>query len=367
MAEDGLLATVVVVNYNGARLLPDCLRALERQTLAGRFRTVVVDNASVDDSLALLARDFPAVEVIASPANTGFAGGNNLALEHVSTPYAVLLNNDATPEPDWLAELLAVLEDPAHERVAAVTSKVLFLPRFLPVRLETEGFVPGPADTRELGVRVLGVGVDGTPVAAAALWEALTYGPEGTGDARYWWTRPAGTMSLPLPGVTGRTTATDVTLTLTLAAERTKTVRLAWDGGGAEVEVGPDPAEVRVTVPAGTAVADVVNNVGGLLLPAGYGADRGYQQVDDGSSTSPWRCSPPAAPRCAFRTVAGREVGLFDERFFLYYEDTDLSWRLRTRGWRYATPPARWCATSTPPPPGSAPRSGCSTSSATGC
>jgi GT2 family glycosyltransferase len=49
--------------------------------------------------------------VIASPVNTGFAGGNNLALRTVRTPYAVLLNNDAVPEPDWLRNLLAPFEE----------------------------------------------------------------------------------------------------------------------------------------------------------------------------------------------------------------------------------------------------------------
>jgi len=83
----GARATVVVVNYNGAHLLPPCLEGLRRQDLpVGTFETVVVDNASRDGSLELLARDFPEVRVIASPVNTGFAGGNNLALRTVCTP-----------------------------------------------------------------------------------------------------------------------------------------------------------------------------------------------------------------------------------------------------------------------------------------
>ena len=57
--------TVVIVNYNGAHLLPACLDGLRAQDLpAGAFRTVVVDNASRDGSLELLARDHPGVEVI---------------------------------------------------------------------------------------------------------------------------------------------------------------------------------------------------------------------------------------------------------------------------------------------------------------
>ena len=50
------------------------------------------------------------------------------------------------------------------------------------------------------------------------------------------------------------------------------------------------------------------------------------------------RYSPGAVAPCS-PTVYLQEVGLFDERFFLYYEDTDLSWRGRMRGWRYGYVP----------------------------
>src|SRR5215472_3673679 len=149
------LTTVIIVNYNGAHLLPDCLHALDRQRAdAAAFATVVVDNASSDGSCELLARDFPWVNVIESPRNLGFAGGNNLALRAVTTPYAVLLNNDAAPEPGWLRNLLAVFEEPGAHDVGIATGKVLFLPKFASVELRTEAFRAGPQDTRELGVRV---------------------------------------------------------------------------------------------------------------------------------------------------------------------------------------------------------------------
>ena len=179
-------ATVVVVNYNGAHLLPPCLEGLRRQdTTPGFFETVVVDNASVDGSRELLARDFPEVRVIASPTNTGFAGGNNLALREVRTPYVALLNNDAVPAPDWLRRLLAPFEAPGAERLGVVTGKVVFAPRFLPLRLATAGFSPGPQDPRELGLRVLGVEVDGRDVTEKVLWEKVSYGPEGSGAGRF--------------------------------------------------------------------------------------------------------------------------------------------------------------------------------------
>jgi hypothetical protein len=78
---------------------------------------------------------------------------------------------------------------------------------------------------------------------------------------------------------------------------------------------------------------DVVNNVGSIVLAAGYGADRGYQDVDTGQYDEAAEVFALCGCAVAFRTEAGRQVDWFDDDFFLYYEDTDLSWRLRAAGW----------------------------------
>ena len=322
------LATVVVVNWNGERWLGACLSALARSRTSFDYDVWVVDNASTDGSRALLARDHPDVRVLRNSQNLGFAGGNDVALRQVTTPYAVLLNNDATPEPDWLERVLAPFGEPGGRRLAAVTSKVVFAPRFLPLRLRTDGFVPGGADRRELGVRISGVAVDGVDVTARVLWERLTYGPEGSGPGRAWWTRPAGELLVPLSEGAG-----PWRVELRWSAERRKDVDLTWEGGSALLEAGPDVATAAFDVPAGTRSVDVVNNAGSVVLRAGYGADRGYQEVDRGQYDAPAEVFALCGCAVALRTEAGRAVGWFDEDFFLYYEDTDLSWRLRAAGW----------------------------------
>ncbi|HEY6749223.1 MAG TPA: glycosyltransferase family 2 protein [Mycobacteriales bacterium] len=327
------LATVVVVNYNGAHLLPPCLRGLRRQdTEPGFFETVVVDNASVDGSRDLLARDFPEVRVIASPVNTGFAGGNNLALRDVRTPYAVLLNNDAVPEPDWLRRVLAPFGAPGAERLGAVTGKVVFAPRFLSLRLETEGFRPGQRDPRELGVRVLAVEVDGRDVTEKVLWEDLSYGPEGTGAGRFRWTRPSGTFLVPVQDLAGAVQGS-VKITFRWAAERDKPVTVSGAGVSVTATVTAAGNEAVLAVSDGVPLIDVVNNAGSIVLRNGHGADRGFQQPDTGQYDQPAEVFAACGNGVALRTTAGREAGWFDDDFFLYYEDTDLSWRLRARGW----------------------------------
>lgn len=320
----GRLATVVIVNYNGEHLLPDCLDALRHQTIgADAFDVWVVDNASADNSVELLGRRYPEVRVLPSRTNRGFAGGNNLALRLVSTPFAVLLNTDTVVDPGWLEALLSPMREPGGDQVAAATSKVLFMRRFLPLTFETEGFRPGGADPRELGVRILDVEVDGESVLDEIAWERATYGPETAGGQRFFWTRPRGEALVPVGSSAGA-----VALRITWAAERTKTVRI----GGHDLPVGATPAAVDLRLPGDLARTDVVNNVGGIVFSDGYGADRGYQQADHGQFDQPESVFTACGAAVAFRMDALREVGFFDEDFFLYYEDTDLSWRLRSAG-----------------------------------
>ena len=69
--------TVVVVNYNGGDYLRGCLASLARQTFAN-FETIVIDNASTDDSLARIVEKPERLTVLRQDKNLGFAGGNNV-------------------------------------------------------------------------------------------------------------------------------------------------------------------------------------------------------------------------------------------------------------------------------------------------
>lgn len=103
------LATLIVVTYNSRRWLARLRAALESQTET-RWRLIVVDNASAPDQRPEIT-DLPArAALLQQEANLGFATGNNLAARGATTPYLVMLNPDAFPEPTWLANLIAAAE-----------------------------------------------------------------------------------------------------------------------------------------------------------------------------------------------------------------------------------------------------------------
>jgi GT2 family glycosyltransferase len=96
--------SVIIPNWNGVRLLPTCLNALRSQTFRD-FETIVVDDASTDDSRALLETDYPEVRVIALKKNRGFAHAANTGIRAAQGEVIVLLNNDTEADPHWLAEI----------------------------------------------------------------------------------------------------------------------------------------------------------------------------------------------------------------------------------------------------------------------
>lgn len=126
-ARSGPRVTVVIVNWNGAAHLAECLASLRAQRLPDPFEIVVVDNGSTDGSQALLAdlqtEPGPPLHVIANATNLGFATGCNQGIRASASPFIALLNNDTAVEPDWLAALLGAIE--RDETIGCCASKIL--------------------------------------------------------------------------------------------------------------------------------------------------------------------------------------------------------------------------------------------------
>jgi GT2 family glycosyltransferase len=313
----------VVLNFNGGRHVIDCVEALTRTDWpAADLEVVVVDNASSDGSDGELRERFPDVELRPTGANLGFPG-NNVAMRDLDgVDYVALVNNDAFVAADWLGPLVAELE--ADPELGAVCPKIVFADRFLDLALTTPTFRPGTGDGRDLGVRLSGVEVDGQDAWRDAQRVEGFWGLEHGADdeAQFEWTQARAVVRVPV-------TSSEAKVRLRLAAEATKTVTVA----GAEVEVGPEPRWVEVVLTGEP--YDVVNNVGSILVEGGYGADRGYLQRDDGQFDEPAEVFAWCGGGVLLRKDYLEAIGVFDERFFLYYEDTDMAWRGRARGWRY--------------------------------
>lgn len=109
------LVSVVILNWNGKDDTLECLQSLTG-SLYPALQTIVVDNGSTDDSVKIIRREFPAVELLETGENLGFAEGNNVGIRHAvasGAAYVLLLNNDTVIAPDLIEQfLLAAQESP---------------------------------------------------------------------------------------------------------------------------------------------------------------------------------------------------------------------------------------------------------------
>ena len=104
--------TIIIPNYNGKKLLENCIKTLERQTCQ-EFKLLVIDNGSTDGSTLVTSESLD-MEMVALPENTGFCGAVNLGFKMTETPYAILLNNDTEVEPHFVEELLKGIRQSEH-------------------------------------------------------------------------------------------------------------------------------------------------------------------------------------------------------------------------------------------------------------
>lgn len=99
--------SVVIVNYNVRYFLENALRSVERAIQGMEAEVFVVDNASVDDSVAMVRKQFPWVKLIANPHNPGFSVANNQAIKQSVGRYVLLLNPDTVVEESTFRKCLA--------------------------------------------------------------------------------------------------------------------------------------------------------------------------------------------------------------------------------------------------------------------
>ena len=302
------MVRVVVLNWNAADLTARCLRSvLSTRHHPDRLEVVVVDNGSVDGSLAQLRRDFPIVRIIENGANLGFAEGCNRALRDLDdVDYVALVNNDAVVEPGWLAPLLDVMD--AQSDVGAACPKILLETPLVDVQVSAAGGAPPSVDR---------VTVDGLDVSARCVRFRGQPGRLGVpvGPAE---DSAAVQLSFVGPASSIEVAAAGSTVARVGEAEVAAVVRFELAG----------PGTIRV------------NSLGLGLTEYSEGLELGYGEPDPGPTDAEARdVLGFSGGGVLLRTAALRQVGVFDPLWFAYYEDLDLSWRLRRAGWRIVCVP----------------------------
>lgn len=122
MNNEKSLISIIIVNWNGKKWLKKCLDSLYAQTYRN-FEIIFVDNASADDSVAFVEKNYPKVIIVKSDKNLGFAGGNNVGIQQAKGEYILFLNSDTWAENDFLEKIVTAYEQGHYDVVAPLEAR----------------------------------------------------------------------------------------------------------------------------------------------------------------------------------------------------------------------------------------------------
>ena len=139
--------SIILVNYNGANVIINCLQSLQQFLRSISYEVIVVDNASSDGSPEAIAATFPQIHLIKQLENRGFGAGNNAGAEIAQGEFLFFLNTDTLITSDILPKLLAVME--AHPDVGIIGPKLFNLDGSLQLSVAHEISILGEYKTRK--------------------------------------------------------------------------------------------------------------------------------------------------------------------------------------------------------------------------
>jgi GT2 family glycosyltransferase len=318
-----------------------------------KIQTIMVDNGSKDNSCDFVRQNFPWVCVIGLDKNYGYAGGNNEGLKKAEGDFIALINNDCVVEKNWLKELVNVaLNKVSPQKFGAVCSKVLFFYSYFHLEFSLDR---GDA-------RISNLKINSKSSNSNKLNESIKYlkgflpGPrDEQGNVSCWIFGQDSILAIPVP-----IPVNDKNLGFTVEFE----IISESDSSMFEVYIiRPDGKEnrrfkkiydckisskvekVSITFNGKFAtyindyIKDIINSCGLEVNEFFYARDRGFNFFDCTQFGSVEEIFSPSGSSLLINRALLDDVGYFDSDFFTYYEDIDLFWRARLKGWRiYFTP-----------------------------
>ncbi|PLC52484.1 hypothetical protein CR155_18485 [Pollutimonas nitritireducens] len=333
--------SVVIVNYNGKHFLDNLLKSIKIQT-EQPAEVIIVDNASTDGSVDYLREHYSWVKVIQSKENLGFAEGNNVGVRAASSALIALLNNDAIAEPQWLEYLLESWVDYIGKGVpiGAVSPKIRYLTKFLNIQISSDTSIANGNDGRPLGIAV---DLNETRILDCDYIKPLPQ--SGFHNEENWpnqrivrWTNGTANLLLPIEDLGQSSPVLRITSARPGGLMRT-TVTISCEGTllGEFVSTADfQSIDLRLPDTIHEKSFWVLNNAGSTLDERGNAADIGINQRDLNQFDQVKSINAFCGCSLLFERKVFLALNGFDERFFMYYEDADLAWRMRKAGLYFA-------------------------------
>ena len=102
--------SIIIVNWNTRKLLQNCLKSIYERTGNIEYEVIVVDNGSTDDSVEMVKKNFPLVNIIENAENLGFSRANNIGIQTSKGRYISLINSDIIILDDCIDRLMSFMD-----------------------------------------------------------------------------------------------------------------------------------------------------------------------------------------------------------------------------------------------------------------
>lgn len=346
--------SIIIVNFNGKAYLDKCLGSVfDIKYPKDRFEVIIVDNNSHDNSVSFIKKNFPQVQLIESKTNLGFAGGNNVGVSKARGEYVVLLNNDTWVDKNWLSSLVQQAE--SDSSIAAVNSKSHLsfpcIPLTITSDVHSRSEFTHALDFQSVGVLVEDLIMDDQTLQKQVHYQKGFYEAE-KGEVAMRWTKGQGIIMVPVD-----TSKEFLEFVLTIRAQKSTShlkTHLAISLADKEIQKDVlDSFEVTqytIKIPVKELHEHLlyrVQNAGNVIFRTGHSRDRGavvkkYNQTYEIDNPY-YQESSEILAFCGVSVLIRKELytefGGFDESFFMYYEDTDLSVKFRRAGYKLVFEP----------------------------
>ena len=173
--------SVCIANYNGLRVIDDCIASVLAQHCEFPIEIIVHDDASTDGSAQHIRTIYPQVVMIESVDNVGFCVANNRMVERAKGEFVLLLNNDAALYPDALATLYKGAQDVGHQSILSLPQYDAASGELLDVGCLLDPFL-NPVPNRNRERNEVGMVIGACIWIPKALWQELGGFPEWFGS-----------------------------------------------------------------------------------------------------------------------------------------------------------------------------------------
>lgn len=318
-----MFVSIITVNYNGINLLNTFLKSVFSVDYPkDKYEVIVVDNASTDGSKDFIRNNYKKVKLVESEKNLGFGVGNNLGINIAKGDLLFLVNNDTYVSKDALRNAVECFEKHKNEKIGAITSKLVLMDKYLQINLVGARF-------SDYGIK----SVRSVPINKNPFIRNFERDKNFTQE-----------ISLPFNfknkdelGITIIVSRSDINnFSIYMGGKLFLNSYFKSNEKTKNISMKLDNINLKYYS------YDLIQNAGNFYFRDGAGRDRGvyivgdkqYYEADEGQYENDEFVPGFNGAGVFLNRKTLDEVGLFDENFFMYYEDGDMSHRMIKKGWK---------------------------------